>query len=263
MKYRDFKARQSVLLAIPVYNERKYISKVLDQARRYTDDIVIIDDGSTDGTKELLVRRSDINLISRPCNKGYGQAIIDAFHFAQACGAQWMITMDCDLQHDPNLIPVFFSAICNDDADIISGSRYLCPISEYSTPPAERRSVNEIITAMVNEKLGLDLTDSFCGFKAYRVSAVARLELTECGYAIPLEFWVQAAYHGLRVREIPVSLIYNDPNRYFGGNLDNVSNRLRHYMEVFEQSMEKVGWCADSSQPCGCLAWHKACNCQS
>ena len=108
--------------------------------------------------------------------------------------------------------------------------------------PADRRRINQTITTQLNEKLKLNLTDGFCGFKAYRVSAVQKLELSETGYALPLELWVQAAYHQLRIREIPVNLIYHDQDRHFGGSLDEPETRLQHYLSAFERALGQVGW---------------------
>ena len=101
-------------------------------------------------------------------------------------------------------------------------------------PPDDRRRINHRITRLLNEKLGLDLTDVFCGFKAFRVSALERLSLSVPGYAFPLQLWVQAACQDLRICELPVHLIYHDPTRHFGGRLDDPEARLQHYLEVFE-----------------------------
>jgi len=215
---------------------------VLDEVTRYVSDVVVIDDGSTDASKMILARRDDICFISHAHNRGYGQSIIDAFYFAQGCDYQWVITMDCDLQHEPVRLPDFLKAIEQDDADIISGSRYMNESSRANNPPADRRKINHEISELLASRLQLRLTDAFCGFKAFRVEAVSSLALTETGYAFPLEFWVQAVKHQLRVREIPVSLIYHDPNRHFGGELDDAAIRLEHYKQVLEQVMEAAGF---------------------
>jgi dolichol-phosphate mannosyltransferase len=107
------------------------------------------------------------------------------------------------------------------------------------SPPPDRRSINMRITEEINRRLRLGLTDSFCGFKAYRVSRIAEMPLTEDGYAFPMQFWVQAVALGLRVEEIPVKLIYNDPNRSFGGPLNDPTTRLRHYCSVFEHEITR------------------------
>ena len=80
--------------------------------------------------------------------------------------------MDCDEQHEPAAIPEFIEAIGQNDADVISGSRYVSEASMVDTPPEERRMINSMITQELNQTLGLELTDAFCGFKAYRVAGV-------------------------------------------------------------------------------------------
>ena len=209
-----------LLIAIPVYNELKYVQTVLEKVRRYGHDILLIDDGSSDGTGELLMglaNGSDIHLIRHPINRGYGQSLIDAFRYADRHGYDWVITMDCDEQHEPEMIPEFVRQIRADEHDIISGSRYLELDHKGDLPPGDRRAINATITAILNDLFAWNLTDSFCGFKAHRVSAMRKLDLTETGYAFPLQFWPQVFEAGLRVMEIPVRLIYNDPTRHFGG----------------------------------------------
>jgi dolichol-phosphate mannosyltransferase len=226
-----------VLIAIPVFNERKYVQKVLSKVLGIHREVVLIDDGSTDGTAELLGRRKDIHLIRHAKNQGYGQSLIDGFEYAEHCGYDWVITMDCDEQHEPERIPDFVRAIETDRWDVISGSRYLQPSTSDDLPPGDRRTINATITTMLNQTFEWDLTDSFCGFKAHRVSAMRKLRLTETGYAFPMQLWPQVYRAGLRVTEIPVRLIYNDPTRTFGGVLDDAQHRLRHYLDVFNNEL--------------------------
>jgi dolichol-phosphate mannosyltransferase len=120
------------------------------------------------------------------------------------------------------------------EADIVSGSRYLRRFPGDSDPPEERRRINEAVTAELNGRLGLNLTDAFCGFKAYRTAALAKIELSETGYAMPLELWVRAARLGLRIVEVPVPLIYLDESRSFGGALDRADARLAIYRQVLD-----------------------------
>jgi len=165
--------------------------------------------------------------------------MVDAFHWARCYGYDWLITMDCDEQHEPASLPDFYRAMRNPAVDVVSGSRYLrCDVAN-DLPPADRRAINATITQLVNTRLGLRLTDAFCGFKAYRVSAIRQLNLSEKGYAFPLQFWVQAAANSLRITEVPIRLIYNDPNRSFGGPLDIAQERLSHYLAVFDAEIAK------------------------
>jgi dolichol-phosphate mannosyltransferase len=140
--------------------------------------------------------------------------------------------MDCDEQHEPECIPCFLRAAAEDDADIISGTRYPGGQDDDSIAPADRRQINHVVTEQLNRVLGLNITDAFCGFKAYRVAALRHLRITVPGYAMPIQLWVQAGRAGLRIRELPVRLIYNDPTRHFGGILDDPAVRLQHYLDV-------------------------------
>jgi dolichol-phosphate mannosyltransferase len=230
----------AVLTAIPVFNEFRYVDDVLRAVQEYSDNVLVVDDGSTDGTTNLLERHTGVRIISHEANVGYGRSLIDAFEFAWRNDFDWVITIDCDHQHEPSYIPRFYAEIENDDADIISGSRYLRQTStDLSVIPAERIAINKKITNLLNQSLGLRLTDAFCGFKAYRTSAILKLELSEDGYGLPLQLWIQAGRMGLRIREIPVPLIYYDPKRSFGGILENPKRRLAYYMEIIERELAR------------------------
>ncbi len=232
----------STLIAIPVYNEAAHVRSVIERIREYTGQILVIDDGSTDGTPGILndLRRPmGLDIIQHGVNAGYGQSLIDAFRRAQRDRYDWVITMDCDDQHEPERLPEFFAKIQDDTHDIISGSRYLDLDAPSDAAPEDRRSINMQITTELNDRLELTLTDGFCGFKAHRVSAMNKLDLKETGYAFPMEFWVQAVANGLRISEIPVDLIYNDLSRTFGGGLDVPAERLRHYRCVMHRTLDQ------------------------
>lgn len=231
-------APQNALAVLPVYNEARHVHAVLDEVRQYSENVLVVDDGSTDGTADLLARRTDVAVATHSVNQGYGAALRTAFHYAAERGFGGLVTVDCDGQHEPQRIPRFLAAL--QGADIVSGSRYLKQYKGDSEPPGQRRWINQVITAELNDMLGLSLTDAFCGFKAYRVAALSCLEIAEPGYAMPLEMWVQAAHHGLKIIELPVPLIYLDEKRSFGGALDDGATRLTYYRSVIENSREAV-----------------------
>lgn len=230
-----------VLVAIPVYNEEQYVVRVLSEVLRLTEDVLVVDDGSTDGTGRALAEMPGIAVIRHAENLGYGRSLIDAFAYAGAESYDWIITMDCDDQHEPARIPAFVERAERGDVDVVSGSRYLAPMVGNTSAPEDRRRINGLITRELNAQLGLSLTDGFCGFKACRVRSLGRLSLSISGYAFPLQFWVQAARCGLRICELPVPLIYHDPTRHFGGQLDDPASRLGHYLEVLGAELAKAG----------------------
>ncbi|MCS7045729.1 MAG: glycosyltransferase family 2 protein [Gemmataceae bacterium] len=237
-----------VLTAIPVYNEAKHVEGVLREVRRFTPDVLVINDGSTDATAELLARQQGLRLVTHPRNRGYGAALISAFAYFLASDFDVLVTMDCDGQHEPARIPVLLEAL-DSQTDIVSGSRYLRDFRQQSLPtPADRRYINQIITAELNERFGLGLTDAFCGFKAYRRCPLTRLHITETGWGMPLQLWVQAAWHGLRIKEVAVPRVYLDPHRAFGGVLNNPDERLAYYRRVIADAWAEVS--AWTRNPC-------------
>jgi dolichol-phosphate mannosyltransferase len=275
-----------ILVAVPIFNEEQYVERVLREIRKYTRAaalayniearVLVVDDGSTDRTPAILSRLAElghIDLITHPENRGYGQSLIDAFGYAgrPGCGEaafDWVITLDCDEQHEPCRIPLFVRECLKNDADIISGSRYLWAETRgEGTPPPDRRNINRLITELLNSTLHLNvieparsgtgsvegITDAFCGFKAHRVSAMQRTNLTIPGYAFPMQFWVQADALRLRIREIPVKLIYKDATRHFGGLLDDPSVRLQHYLEVLTAEIRAVRQAASQLSECAAL----------
>jgi dolichol-phosphate mannosyltransferase len=223
------------LTALPVYNEASHVDAVLDEVVQFAGDVLVIDDGSTDGTADRLAARNDVFVMRHPQNQGYGAALQTAFDYAIRFNYDVLVTIDCDGQHEPQRIEKLVEAARN--ADIVSGSRYLDASDARGQAPAERRQINQMITREINERLGLSLTDAFCGFKAYRVCALSKLSITDTGYAMPLELWVQAAYLGLKIVEVPVPLIYLDEKRSFGGSLDDGAKRMEYYHQVLDRAV--------------------------
>jgi glycosyltransferase involved in cell wall biosynthesis len=240
------------LTALPVYNEVNHVDRVIDEVRRFSDEVLVVNDGSSDGTAERLAARRDVLIESHPRNLGYGAALNTAFQYSIEHGYDVLVTIDCDGQHEPCRIPRFVAACQN--VDMVSGSRYLRKYAGDSEPPAKRRFINKLITAEINRRLGLQLTDAFCGFKAYRVEALKDLNLTDPGYAMPLELWAQASCLGWRIIELPVPLIYLDEKRSFGGSLDDAQTRLAYYNQVLDRSIaaaQATGRCRQAPSKCG------------
>jgi len=220
------------LTAIPVYNEAKYVHQVLAEVRRFSPQILVVNDGSSDGTSQLLDGEPDLLRVTHVKNRGYGAAIRSCFDYAINHGFDVLVTMDCDGQHEPSRIPLMLEAI--GDCDIASGSRYLRDFRQNTPVPEERLRINQMVSAELNQRFGLKLTDAFCGFKAYRVSALRKFNITQDGWGMPLQLWVQAAKLSLRIREVGVPRVYLDPSRAFGGMLNNPDERLAHYRQVID-----------------------------
>ncbi len=235
------------LIVIPIYNEQKHIFNVLREVRKYSsEDLMVINDGSTDESKNIVEEiascskiKGKLIVINHLKNEGYGKSLIDGINFARNNNYKYLLTLDCDEQHEPELIPQFFKEIKKEKFDIVSGSRYLSFQKQIDTPPEDRYIINRKITRMINQVTSYGLTDSFCGFKIYRVESLKKLELTEKGYGLPLQLWVQAYKNNLTVKELPVSMIYKDKNRTFGNYLDNPETRLKYYQKIIDNEVKK------------------------
>ena len=238
---REIVPGRRILTALPVYNEAGHVRDVLPEVQRFSQDVLVVDDGSTDGTLGALSGIDGIEVVSHPVNFGYGAGLKTAFHHALRHRYDALVTIDCDGQHQPRLIPELAAALWPSDAaavDVVSGSRYLEVFDNDSVPPADRRAVNVEITDRLNELFDLGLTDAFCGFKAYSRDALEALKnVSEYGYAMPLQAWVQAVDADLRIAEFPVPLVYLEEERSFGGSLDDTARRRAYYHHVLTREM--------------------------
>ncbi|QDU38571.1 Undecaprenyl-phosphate mannosyltransferase [Maioricimonas rarisocia] len=229
------------LTALPVFNEEQHVVEVLGTVRQFCGDVLVVDDGSSDRTPCLLQETEGIAVVRHEQNAGYGAALRTAFDYAIEHGYDALVTIDCDGQHEPRLIPELADALfpaSGEHIDIVSGSRYLKTFDNDSLPPADRKAINFEITQQLNNCFGLELTDSFCGFKAYHVEALRKFEITELGYAMPLQLWIQAVRHQMQIVEFPIPLVYLEEERSFGGSLDDARRRMAYYQQVIKKEMD-------------------------
>lgn len=232
------------LIVIPVYNEKETLVEVLCAIREYYSGcVLLIDDGSTDGSIETIntlcleCDHKKIHSIAHDRNLGYGAALISGFDFAINKNYDYVLTMDCDWQHEPSYIPEFFMEVRN--YDLVSGSRYLENFEVDTNAPNDRKKINMYLSEILTKETSFKITDSFCGFKAYKVEALKKLDLNETGYAFPMEFWVEACMKKLSFKELSVPRIYTGAKRSFGGILDNPDVRLAHYLDTFKKAKAK------------------------
>ena len=229
-----------LLVAVPIFNEGKTVDAVLGKILSFAKDVLVIDDGSTDDTPSRLRTHPGLHIVTHPTNRGYGAALIAAFNYCvnppPGMGPfDGLVTLDCDGQHEPERIDLVAKHL--GAADIVSASRYLADFPENNLAPPDRQRVNHKITDNLNATLKINITDAFCGFKAYRTDALAKLRITENGWGMPLQVWVQAARLGLKIVEVAIPRIYLDPNRTFGVGLTNPDSRMQYYMSVIDDAL--------------------------
>ncbi|MHA1793438.1 MAG: glycosyltransferase family 2 protein [Promethearchaeota archaeon] len=211
-----------ILLLIPCYNEEANIENILyhlinvkKRVSSRTDcilDFLIINDGSTDRTKEILNARCndpDFKIIHFSMNRGYGHVLKTGFKYAADSDYRWIISFDMDGQHEPKCLYKFLEQIMKGDNDavIISGSRYLDSKLFWQNPWKDRFLVNTIITGILNT-LGFSLTDGFCGMKAHLTEKISTLDLIHDGYEMPIEMLIKSRRAGFKIIELAVPVIY-------------------------------------------------------
>lgn len=229
------------LVIIPAYNEEATVGTVVRAVRRHAPaaDIVVVNDHSADATPNQA-EAAGARVIHTHCKRGYGASMLRGFKYAADHDYEAVVTLDADGQHDPASIQALFDRVRT--ADVVSGSRYHSQSGPgVGAAPADRMRVNREFTELINCITGWSLTDTFCGFKAYRVDALRRLRLDETGYGFPLQFWLQAWREGLSVVEVPVMRIYLSVRREFGDGLDNTDERRAYYRRVVQRELASGG----------------------
>ncbi len=193
-----------IVACIPAYNEERTIAKVVLQAMKYVDRVVVCDDGSNDLTGEIAGRLG-AEVIKHGRNLGYGAALRSLFRLARELNADILVTLDADGQHDADEIPIVVRPILDGEADVAIGSRFL---SDGNSVPSYRRLGIGVITSLTRRGSYPGLTDAQSGFRAYGKRAIGLLSPVEQGMGASTEILVKAREAGLRVIEIPVRVDY-------------------------------------------------------
>lgn len=216
--------RPLVVACIPAYNEERTIARVVLQAMRYVDWVVVCDDGSTDLTGEIA-ERLGAEVVRHERNMGYGAAIRSLFRRARELDADVMVTLDADGQHDPNEIPKVVKPILDGLADIVIGSRFVDEGLARAMPRYRRLGV-KLITKLTNNEAKHGVRDAQSGFRAYSRQALDALRVFEDGMGASAEILINARKQGLRIYEVPSTCSYDK------GLKTSTHNPLRHGVDV-------------------------------
>ena len=218
--------RPKIIVATPAYNEEKYIGSIVLQARQYADEVLVVDDGSTDRTAKIA-QLSGATVIQHDKNEGYGVAIQSILAQAKERAPDVLVILDADAQHNPDEIPVLTRAIAG-GFDVVIGSRKL----HRGSIPLYRRLGQKVLSSLTNFLSGTKLSDTESGFRAYSRRAIEALELTEAGMAVSAETIPAAVAKGLKVTEVPISITYTKD----GSTL----NPVRHGLGVLHRIMVMI-----------------------
>jgi hypothetical protein len=197
----------TVIAVVPAHNEARFIGSVVLQARRFVETVVVVDDGSTDGTAQLA-EDAGAEVVRRQSQGGKARALMDGFAEARRRRADVVVMLDGDAQHDPADIPSLVAPILSGAADVVIGSRFKGRLSEA---PGWRRLGQQALTVATNVVSGTRLTDSQSGFRALAAPVVAGMVLRSPGLAAESEMQVRMTEHpAWRVVEVPIAVTYRD-----------------------------------------------------
>jgi len=194
-----------IITAIPCYNTAQSISYVIAKAKLYSDEVVVIDDGSRDGTFEIA-KTAGARVIRHKVNLGYGEAIKSSFKYAKKQGADILVIIDGDGQHDPDEIPMLINPVLKEHVDLTIGSRFL---AHSKTMPSYRRFGILLITTLWNLGAKIRVSDSQSGFRAYNMKKFMTLNFSENDMGISIEIIEKARHLKASIREVPVSCTYD------------------------------------------------------
>jgi glycosyltransferase involved in cell wall biosynthesis len=196
-----------ILVAIPCLNEGSTIGSVVLKARQHADEVVVVDDGSTDDTA-WIAEQAGAQIIHHDRNLGYGAALRSCFRFARDNSADVMVVLDGDGQHDPAAIPQVLKPVLDGRADVSIGSRFLNG-NGHSVPRYRRFGIG-VLTRLTNAGThnGTKLHDAQSGFRAYSREAIAVLDPRESDMGASAEIIWDADSHHLRMEEVAIDVAY-------------------------------------------------------
>jgi len=208
----DF-AAADVAVVVPAYNEARLIGRTLARVPKFVRTIVVVDDGSVDGTHEAARAFGDarVEIVRLPENRGVGAAIVAGYARAFACGAQVCAVMAGDAQMDPADLPAVLEPVLRGEADYVKGDRLSFPDVRRHMPWT-RWLGNQTLSWLTRIVTGIEVRDSQCGYTAISRPAAARLPLESLWprYGYPNDLLGMLAERGLRVREVVVRPVYAD-----------------------------------------------------
>lgn len=194
-------------IVIPLHNEKKHAVKLLEVLAKYKLPIVVVDDGSVDGSGDALnkLKINGLKILKHEVNLGKGSAMKTGAEYAFNEGAGAIIFMDADGQHDPKDLPKFIEKLNKEKKDIVFGTR-----TSSLGVPLVRFLGNKFASVVVAMFFGKYISDCICGFRALTKNAYNKIKWESSGYGVEIEMIARMPKRGLTFAEVPVETIYHD-----------------------------------------------------
>ena len=193
----------NTFVIIPAFNEKSRIGKVIRETRKYSRNVVVVDDGSTDATYQEAAK-TKVAVLRHVINLGKGAALRTGSEYATMHGADAIVYIDSDGQHAPKDIPRLLWQLRN--SDIVFAYRNL----GSAHMPLTKKLGNFVLNRMLAVFFGIKIIDTQCGFKAMTKKAYAKMGLMSNAYTIESEIAAKTGKHRLRFRQVPIETIYED-----------------------------------------------------
>ncbi len=193
-----------VCAVIPFYNEKDFLSDVVSEALNFVDNIIAVNDGSTDGSEKTILNLDSVQVFNLERNYGKGYALQNGFDECIKSNYDVIITLDADKQHNPKSIPDFISKL--DNFDIVIGNR----LNDTKSMPFQRILSNKITSALLSIKAGQKILDSQCGYRAYKTEVLKKVKTFSFGYEAESEMIVYAARAGFKIGFVNIFTIYGN-----------------------------------------------------
>lgn len=218
-----------VVAAIPCFNEECFIGDVVSKAKKYVDQVIVLNDGSHDGTAEAA-KAAGALVVHHEYNKGAGGATKSCFETAKANAADVLVTLDGDGQHNPDELRQVLAPILNGEADLVIGSRFLQPTkstqqtqsTQQTNMPRYRKFGIDVITWLFNMGSKVKVSDSQSCFRAHSRRLLDALNITENGFGFSVQVLIQARAKGFIIKEVPITCFYHSE----GSTMNPVSHGL-------------------------------------
>jgi glycosyltransferase involved in cell wall biosynthesis len=194
---------------VPTYNNAPTLKTVISDVLHYVADIIVVNDGSTDKTSDILGSDTRVTVIGYQPNRGKGYALKQGFKRASAMGFRYAITIDSDGQHLGSDIPLFLDKILQYPDSLIVGSRLL----HQENMPGGNTFANKFSNFWYRLQTGINLPDTQSGFRLYPLNKIARMHFITNRYEAELEMLVRAAWAGINVCEVVISVYYPPPDQ--------------------------------------------------